>query len=91
MKKLLLATVVIMAGATAAQAEINVDIGLGAPAYPVYVEPQPVYGVPYVERHPDYYHNWGRGHHHEFDRGDWGRDHHEDRHEDRHDDRAWHR
>ena len=33
MKKLLLATTLLLATATAAQAEINVDIGLGQPAY----------------------------------------------------------
>ena len=71
MKKLLMATTALMLlGTASAHAELNVDIGLGAPAYPAYA--QPVYVAPA----PAYYNDYGRSHHHRgYDWGYWNREH----------------
>ena len=74
MKSILLATLastVTMFAASAALAEINVDVGLGEPAYyepqPVYVAPQPVYVA-----HPAYYRTYAAPHHErEYDWNYW--------------------
>lgn len=59
MKKLLITAALIALSATAAQAEINVGIGINQPGYyvpaPVYVEPARVYYPTYTnDRHHNY-------------------------------------
>ena len=76
MKHLLIATAALLAlSATAANAEINLDIGIGEPAY---VEPAPVIVEhPYLPAHYN-----GRDRHREG--RDWREVH--ERHDDHHDD-----
>ena len=89
MKKLVLATGLLLVSAVSAQAQLNVDLNLGGPAYveprPVYVEPRPVYVAPrpiYVAPRP-IYRTYGHGdHHHNYDYDYWRDDHHDNgRHE----------
>jgi hypothetical protein len=59
MKKLLLTAAILAASAGAANAEINVGIGINQPAYPVYVAPAPTV-VYYNEQHRNYDWNYWR-------------------------------
>ena len=59
MKKLLIAAAILAASAGAANAEINVGIGINQPAYPVYVAPAPTV-VYYNDQHRNYDWNYWR-------------------------------
>ena len=91
MKKILLATAFLLAGATSAQAEINVDIGMDQPAY---VEPSPVYVAPrpVIVEHPQYYNSYSREHHHrDYDWSYWNQHHDAAAHRDLNHDHPVHR
>jgi hypothetical protein len=82
MKKLLLATAIVLCSSYAANAQINVT--LGQPAYiapaPVYAAPAPVYyegGYYHDERRYDRHHHYNWGYWHDRGRHDRDRDHDE--------------
>ncbi len=79
MKKLLIVTTLVLASAASADARVNVDIGLFAPA--PYYEPAPVYYAP--PPHLVGYYN-GRDRHRQYDWNYWRENERHDNHDNDH-------